>query len=648
MRFIVFIFFLFTMNSLAVSECEIEKENFLYLSYCYEKAGKLGLAITNLDRLDEDDFKNVADFLAYKKIKLLSSYKIESDELRDEIRKFKATHKDSVLLPKIELIEAKRLLAITSGKPSSYKSHKILSKHLHSIDKKYDWSNNDRINLKRIKAMHLLNLGQNGQGNKLFQDIYINYPNHPSVVSWSQKLSKNDSRTRLNSLFKNRMFRQFIKESQGWEDPNIRIKIALIKMKTGQRNEGRRILKDISEGKFKSTDLLTDNEIIAESLYQLHVNDLKTSKDNSKIARNLKLILKKYPNYSKKNDVAYLSARLFTLDKNYLEAKQVYNWLIKTKSEGYIDNSFWGLGWSEYMLKNYRDALNHFSSLAHSDEPYHQARGLYWKARCLEKLGDLNSAQNTYMKIVENHKMGYYLYLASIKLDKKFHSKPNKIHKKQGLGYLDQEIKLLSSVMDLDIGHREVVSYIKKKINSSNYRDYLVALESAQEFNLVIKLSYQYPSETYHKYPKGFINIVETYSKKNDVDRNLILGLIREESLFDPNAVSHVGAMGLMQIMDYTGKKIKKDLNLKNGDTFFDPEINIRMGTYYLSNLIKKFDNNIFLALAAYNGGPKNVQKWLIRFDGLEDDEFVENIPFKETHGYVKRVLRSYFYYMLN
>ena len=103
------------------------------------------------------------------------------------------------------------------------------------------------------------------------------------------------------------------------------------------------------------------------------------------------------------------------------------------------------------MLKNYRDALNHFSSLAHSDEPYHQARGLYWKARCLEKLGDLNSAKNTYMQILENHKMGYYLYLASIKLDKKFHSKPNKIQKKQGVGYLDQEIKLLSSVRDLDL-----------------------------------------------------------------------------------------------------------------------------------------------------------------------------------------------------
>jgi soluble lytic murein transglycosylase len=252
------------------------------------------------------------------------------------------------------------------------------------------------------------------------------------------------------------------------------------------------------------------------------------------------------------------------------------------------------------------------------------------------------------MKILENHKIGYYPYLASIKLDKKFHSKPSKIHKKQGVGYLYQEMKLLSSVKHLNVAHQEVVSYIKKKINSSNYRDYLIALESAQEFNLIIKLSYQYPSEAYRKYPKGFINIIETYSKKNDVDKNLILGLIREESLFDPNAVSHVGAMGLMQIMDYTGKKITKDLNLNPAYTLFDPETNILMGTYYLSNLIKKFDNNIFLALAAYNGGPKNVQKWLVRFDGLEDDEFVENIPFKETHGYVKRVLRSYFYYMLN
>ena len=80
--------------------------------------------------------------------------------------------------------------------------------------------------------MNLVNLGQYDQGYKLHKEIYINHPNHRGATAnreyWTQRLSKNDLRTRLNSLFKNRMFRQFIKESQGWEGPDIRIKIALI------------------------------------------------------------------------------------------------------------------------------------------------------------------------------------------------------------------------------------------------------------------------------------------------------------------------------------------------------------------------------------------------------------------------------------
>ena len=61
-----------------------------------------------------------------------------------------------------------------------------------------------------------------------------------------------------------------------------------------------------------------------------------------------------------------------------------------------------------------------------------------------------------------------------------------------------------------------------------------------------------------------------------------------------------------------------------------------------------KFNNNLSNVLAAYNGGPNNVDLWRDKFTGLDDDEFVENIPFKETNGYVKRVLRSYYYYKNN
>ena len=140
--------------------------------------------------------------------------------------------------------------------------------------------------------------------------------------------------------------------------------------------------------------------------------------------------------------------------------------------------------------------------------------------------------------------------------------------------------------------------------------------------------------------------MLETNSEAFGVDKNLIMGLIREESLFNTNAVSSVGAMGLMQLMPGTAEKVRNELRLNKSSKYFNPDINIKLGSYYLSTLLKDFDNNLFYAIAAYNGGPASVRKWLVRFEGLEDDEFVESIPFKEIHGYVKRVLRSYFYYI--
>ena len=96
-----------------------------------------------------------------------------------------------------------------------------------------------------------------------------------------------------------------------------------------------------------------------------------------------------------------------------------------------------------------------------------------------------------------------------------------------------------------------------------------------------------------------------------------------------------------MQLMDKTKANLASELNKSSNISSFNYEYNIELGTYYLSKLLKKFDGNYFMAISAYNAGPHNVEKWLKRFEGLDNDEFVENIPFKETHGYVKRVIRS-------
>ena len=139
-----------------------------------------------------------------------------------------------------------------------------------------------------------------------------------------------------------------------------------------------------------------------------------------------------------------------------------------------------------------------------------------------------------------------------------------------------------------------------------------------------------------------YSEFVEKYSKEYDVDKYLIYACIKAESNFNENAESKKGAKGLMQLMDSTGKEIAKGLDMTiDNDDLFEPEINIKLGTKYISKMLKKYEN-IELALAAYNAGSGNVDSWInsgkIKADGTD----VENIPFKETNNYVRKILKDY------
>ena len=153
-------------------------------------------------------------------------------------------------------------------------------------------------------------------------------------------------------------------------------------------------------------------------------------------------------------------------------------------------------------------------------------------------------------------------------------------------------------------------------------------------------------------YPKGFYDEVSKYSQQNRLDPYLTLAVIREESRFNPQALSRSRAHGLMQIIPRTGRLLAKQLKINPFyyKKMYQVETNLQMGTYYLSNLISSFDGNIALALAGYNGGPARVKKWVKSwYNGdmrnLDIDEFVEYIPLRETRYYVQKVLHSYYEY---
>ena len=149
-------------------------------------------------------------------------------------------------------------------------------------------------------------------------------------------------------------------------------------------------------------------------------------------------------------------------------------------------------------------------------------------------------------------------------------------------------------------------------------------------------------------YSTKYSEYVEKYADEYGVDKYLIYALIKAESNFDPEVTSSSDARGLMQLMEETAVERSNliDEETIEAHDLYDPETNIRLGTSYLSYLLGLYNDNMILALAAYNAGLGNVQQWIqdeiIKPDGSD----IENIPYKETENYVRKIIRDYQMYL--
>lgn len=145
-------------------------------------------------------------------------------------------------------------------------------------------------------------------------------------------------------------------------------------------------------------------------------------------------------------------------------------------------------------------------------------------------------------------------------------------------------------------------------------------------------------------YPIEYSEYIKKYSDEFNLDPWLVISVIWVESKFDTHALSSKDAKGLMQVTPQTGEWAfeKLKLNGYEDDLLYDPEINIRIGCWYLNNLRTEFNGDMSLVIAAYNGGSGNVAKWLKDTRYSEDGETLNEIPFPETKNYVEKVFNTY------
>ena len=144
-------------------------------------------------------------------------------------------------------------------------------------------------------------------------------------------------------------------------------------------------------------------------------------------------------------------------------------------------------------------------------------------------------------------------------------------------------------------------------------------------------------------YKIEYSEYVEKYSQEYGIDPLLVYSIIKVESNFNVEAKSNRGAAGLMQLMENTAREVAVNqvIEFSNENELYNPEKNIKLGIIYYSSLKKKYKNDS-VALAAYNAGIGNVNNWISQGIIKEDGSDIENIPFRETNMYVRKILRDY------
>lgn len=144
-------------------------------------------------------------------------------------------------------------------------------------------------------------------------------------------------------------------------------------------------------------------------------------------------------------------------------------------------------------------------------------------------------------------------------------------------------------------------------------------------------------------YKKDYSQYVDKYATQNNIDKYLVYAIIKAESNFNKEAISKSGAIGLMQLMENTAEEVAENINLKEfkKEDLYEPEKNIMLGVAYFKELLLRY-RNVEIAIVAYNAGIGIVDTWIKEGIIKNDGSNIENIPYKETNMYVRKIIRDY------
>jgi soluble lytic murein transglycosylase-like protein len=371
-------------------------------------------------------------------------------------------------------------------------------------------------------------------------------------------------------------------------------------------------------------------------------------------------ITQQYARQSQAADAWYAIGRIYQERKEDAQAIAAFDRLATLFPRSQLAREGrWRQGWLAYRHKDFSTAETRFAALAQSAPNTREGESaLYWQARALEQQGRTEQAADFYRQILRRYPDSYYTVWAERRLGEAPSPLPSDVTTSDVTPPAMSPITESHYIKSLELRQIGLTGFAQQELDvvrENSPQDSTTAIFFLKEYTQVDghhralrfaqKLGHSVGNTWPYLYPQAYWRTVSAQAQEKRLDPYLVLSIMRQESVFDPEVVSPAQAHGLMQLLPSTAARVS-GITPETALPLSDPTFNIRTGTTYLRQLLDRYGENFILAVAAYNGGERAVDRWLRRYPGLAPDEFVEHISYRETRNYVYQVLRNYRTYL--
>jgi soluble lytic murein transglycosylase len=526
--------------------------------------------------------------------------------------------------------------------------------------------------------------GQQEKAVVVFRNLYFNFPISPEANTAGIELAKlpavaslpaptfADRKNRADLLLKGKRYteasnayREVIATASPTDQPLLILTLSEALRKAGQRREASQVL---------STLASPTPDVAAQRLFEL--GEIARAGDDDDGFLSYMAQLRQTAPTSPWLEQALLSAgNIYLLRKDYDHAIDCYREL-QARFPAAVRASYahWKVAWLSLRQGRNAEAKKDFEDqIALYPDSAEVPASLYWRGRLAEEDQDPATARAYYIKTSQRFRNFYYGELSRQRLSKLAPPAGGDVH----LALLDhiaplnaapkaadaapednlrvQKAHLLENGALLDFAVRELKAAAQQDPGNWLAPEIARMYQDAGRYDLAIQtlkraepnyFAVDIPSlpRTYWEalFPKAYWADLKQFSEANNLDPYLVASLIRQESEFNPNAVSKKDAVGLMQLLPRVGKKVAKEEKLKHytDGQLFTPGVNLEVGTKYFREMVDQF-GAVEYALAAYNAGSDRVVDWQAQPKYRDVQEFVESIPFTETREYVEAIVRN-------